>query len=54
MSYKELLKRIAREHNTTPNAVEQEIQTAIAIAGYDIDPALFISLVASKIKNKLS
>lgn len=53
MSYKRLLQQVAREHNTTPKEVEQEIKTAIQIAGYDIEPALFISLIASKVKNEL-
>lgn len=53
MSYKRLLQQVAREHNTTPKEVEQEIKTAIQIAGYDIEPALVISLIASKVKNEL-
>lgn len=53
MSYQRLLQQVAREHNSTPKEVEQEIKTDMQIAGYDIEPALFISLIASKVKNEL-
>ncbi len=50
MSYQKILKQVAKENNTTPKEVDAEIRKAIEMAGYDIEPALFISLVATKVK----
>ena len=48
MSYKKLLKTVAKEYNTTPKEVEKEIKNAMKMAGYDIEPQLFIALCAKQ------
>lgn len=53
MSYQKLIEQVAREHNTTPQEVDSEMRMALHMAGYDIDPALFISLAASKVKKTI-
>ena len=53
MSYQKLLEQVAREHNTTPEQVDSEMRKALYMAGYDIDPALFISLAANKVKKTI-
>ena len=53
MSYQRLLEQVAKEHNTTPEEVDVEMRTALHMAGYDIDPALFISLAARKVKKTI-
>ena len=53
MSYQNLLEQVAKEHNTTPEEVDVEMRKALHMAGYDIDPALFISLAASKVKKTI-
>ena len=53
MSYQKLLEQVAKEHNTTPEEVDVEMRKALHMAGYDIDPALFISLAASKVKKTI-
>lgn len=53
MNYKKLLEQVANEHNTTPKEVESEIKKAINVAGYNIEPAMFISLIVSKVKNNI-
>ena len=53
MSYQKLLEQVAKEHNTTPKDVDAEMRKALHMAGYDIDPALFISLAASKVKKTI-
>lgn len=53
MSYQKLLEQVAKEHNTTPKDVDAEMRKALLMAGYDIDPALFISLAASKVKKTI-
>ena len=53
MRYQSLLKRIANENNTTPEEVEKEMREALKVAGYDIEPAIFIALAASKAKKTI-
>lgn len=53
MRYQRLLKRIANENNTTPEEVEKEMREALKTAGYDIEPAVFIALAASKVKKTI-
>lgn len=54
MNYKQMLKIIAKTHNTTPEEVDKEMRVAIKTAGYDISPEVFISLAAEKVKCKMS
>lgn len=53
MSYQKLLKQVAREHNTTPQEVDSEMRTALQMAGYDIEPAMFIALATTKAKKTI-
>ena len=53
MRYQRLLKRIANENNTTPEEVEKEMREALKTTGYDIEPAVFIALAASKAKKTI-
>lgn len=53
MRYQILLEQVAKENNTTTEKVENEMRKALQIAGYDIDPAIFIALAASKAKKTI-
>lgn len=53
MSYQELLEQVAREHNTTPEEIDREMRTALQLAGYDIEPAMFIVLAIDKAKKTI-
>lgn len=53
MSYQKLLEQVAREHNTTPEEVDSEMRTALQMAGYDIEPAMFIALATTKAKKTI-
>lgn len=53
MSYKTLLKKIAKEHNTTPEEVDKEMREAIKYTGMDVEPEVFISMMASKVRSKM-
>lgn len=53
MSYQKLLEQVAREHNITPEEVDSEMRTALKMAGYDIEPSMFITLAAAKIKETI-
>ena len=53
MSYQKLLEQVAREHNTTPEEVDVEMRTALQMAGYDIEPAMFIALATAKAKKTI-
>lgn len=53
MRYQRLLEQVAKENNTTPEKVENEMQKALQIAGYDIEPEIFIALAASKVKKTI-
>ena len=53
MRYQRLLEQVAKENNTTPEEVENEMRKALQIAGYDIEPAIFIALAASKAKKTI-
>ena len=53
MSYQKLLEQVAREHNTTPEEVDSEMRTALQMAGYDIEPAMFIELATTKAKKTM-
>ena len=54
MNYEKLLQLVAEEYNTTPKEVEKEIKNAIKIAGYDMEPGLFIALCAKKAMDDIS
>lgn len=53
MRYQRLLEQVAKENNTTPEEVENEMRKALQIAGYDIEPSIFIALAASKAKKTI-
>lgn len=53
MQYQRLLEQVAKENNTTPEKVEKEMRKALQIAGYDIEPAIFIALATSKVKKTI-
>lgn len=53
MGYQRLLEKIAKENNTTPKEVEKEMRVTLKAAGYDIEPAVFIALTASKVKKTI-
>lgn len=53
MRYQRLLEQVAKDNNTTPEKVENEMRKAIQEAGYDIEPAIFIALAASKAKKTI-
>lgn len=53
MSYQKLLEKVAKEHGTTPEEVDNEMRSALQMAGCDIEPALFISLAAAKAKKTI-
>lgn len=53
MRYQRLLERVEKEYNTTPEEVEKEMREALKAAGYDIEPAVFIALAASKAKKTI-
>lgn len=53
MRYQRLLEQVAKDNNTTPKEVENEMRKALQIAWYDIEPAIFIALAASKVKKTI-
>lgn len=53
MNYQKLLEQIAKKYNTTSNEVEREMRKALEKAGYNIEPALFITLVTKKAKKTI-
>lgn len=53
MSYQKLLEQVAREHNTTPEDVDSGMRTALQMAGYDIEPVMFIALATAKAKKTI-
>lgn len=53
MRYQGLLELVAKDNNTTPEKVEKEMRKALQMAGYDIEPAIFIALAASKAKKTI-
>ena len=53
MSYQKLIEQVAREHNTTPQEVDSEMRMALHMAGYDIEPTMFIALATTKVKKTI-
>lgn len=47
MSYKEIIKTVAKEYNTTAGEVDKEIRLAIKSAGLQMEPADFIAMVST-------
>lgn len=44
---------MAKDNNTTPKEVENEMQKALQAAGFDIEPSVFIALAATKVKKTI-
>ncbi len=53
MSYKKILKKVAKEYNTTAKEVDREIHEAIKEAGLNITPAAFITLASAIAKHEI-
>ena len=53
MSYKSIIKQVAKEYGTTPQEVDAEIRKAIKLTGLEITPDTFIALNAAKAKMEL-
>lgn len=53
MRYQRLLEQVAKENNTTPKEVENEMRKAIQEAGLDIEPSVFIALVTTKVRKTI-
>lgn len=50
MNYKQIIKTIAKSHNTSTKEVEREIKFALNQSGINIPPEMFIKIVSQKIK----
>lgn len=48
MNYQSILELLAKKHNTTSEEIEKEMREALHLAGYDIEPAMFIALASVK------
>ena len=48
-----IYERVAAQHNTTPEEVKQEMQRAIRATGIDMEPEVFINLVAKGVMKKI-
>lgn len=53
MRYQILLEQVAKENNTTTEKFENEMRKSLQIAGYDIEPSIFIALAASNVKKTI-
>lgn len=53
MRYQRLLEQVAKDNNTTPKEVENEMRKAVQAAGLDIDPSVFIALVTTKVRKTI-
>ena len=54
MTYKKLLKKVAKEYGTTPEEVDREMREAIKAAGLNISPQAFIALCSTKTKKTIN
>ena len=54
MTYKKLLKKVAKEYGTTPEEVDREMREAIKAAGLNISPQAFIALCSTKAKKTIN
>lgn len=50
MSYKEIIKTVAKEYNTTAEEVDKEIRLAIKSTGLQMEPTDFIAMVSTMVK----
>ena len=50
MTYKKIIKEIAKNNNTSKKEVETQMRSALKASGINISPELVIELIASKIK----
>ena len=48
-----IYEKVAAQHNTTPEEVKEEMQKAIRATGIDMEPEVFINLVARGVLNKI-
>lgn len=48
-----IYEKVAQQHNTTPEEVEKEMQNAIRATGIEMDPEVFINLVAKSVMKKI-
>ncbi len=48
--YKDILKSVVAQYNTTPEEVDAEIRAAIREAGLNVPPEIFIGMTALKAK----
>ena len=48
-----IYERVAAQHNTTPEEVKEEMQKAIRATGIDMEPEIFINLVAKGVMKKI-
>lgn len=53
MRYQRLLEQVAKDNNTTPKEVENEMRKAIQEAGLEIEPSVFIALVTTKVRKTI-
>lgn len=53
MRYQRLLEQVAKENNTSPKEVENEMRKALQEAGLDIEPSVFIALVTTKARKTI-
>ena len=53
MRYQRLLEQVAKDNNTTPEKVVNEMRKAIQEAGLDIEPSVFIALVTTKVRKTI-
>ena len=49
-----IYERVAQQHNTTPEEVKEEMQKAIRATGIEMDPEVFIHLVAKGVMKKMA
>lgn len=53
MNYEEVLKQIAKKYNISTKEVEQEMQKALNLAGYNIEPKIFIASAIVELKKTI-
>lgn len=53
MRYQRLLEQVAKENNTSPKEVENEMRKALQEAGLEIEPSVFIALVTTKVRKTI-
>ena len=54
MSYISILNKVAKEHKTTPEAVDKEIREAIKYTGMNIELEAFIKIISAKVKAQMT